>query len=75
MFGYGIEARLCSSFFLVLMIVIHNSCVQSISDPDSENIQSESIQILDTSIELDRFENELFFTLTKSHSYPRATII
>ena len=56
MFRHGIGASLAQSFFYILLIVMHYSCVQSISKPENSGIQ-----ILNTSIELDRFENELFF--------------
>jgi len=54
MSNYRINIRLLSSIFFLL--IMHYSCVQSIAEPESEKIE-----ILNTSIELDRFENELFF--------------
>jgi len=56
--SYSISIRLWCSIFILLMVIMHYSCVQSISEPENN-----SIQILDTSIELDRFENELFFQI------------
>ena len=56
MLGCGIKKRLLLSFIFLLMMVMHYACVQSISKPESEKNE-----ILNTSIELDRFENELFF--------------
>ena len=56
MLGCGIKKRLLLSYFFLLMMVMHYACVQSIAEPESEKIE-----ILNTSIELDRFENELFF--------------
>ena len=55
MYSSIIDSRLFSSPFLVLMIISMYSCVQDIAQPESENIQ-----ILKTTIELDRFENELY---------------
>ena len=48
--------NICLLPFIFFLLIIHYSCVQSISEPESE-----LIEILNTSIELDRFENELFF--------------
>ena len=56
MLGCGIKKRLLLSFIFLLMMVMHYACVQSIAKPESEKNE-----ILNTSIELDRFENELFF--------------
>ena len=56
MFGCGIRKRSLLSFIFLLMMVMHYACVQSIAKPESEKIE-----ILNTSIELDRFENEVFF--------------
>ena len=53
---HGINKRLFPSIFLLLMMTMYYSCVKSISESESENIE-----ILNTSIALDRFENELFF--------------
>ena len=53
---HGIGTRLGRLFFYLLMAVMYYSCMQSISEPKNENIE-----ILQTSLELDRFENELFF--------------
>ena len=55
MYSSIIDRRLFSSPFLILMIISMYSCVQDIAQPESENIQ-----ILKTTIELDRFENELY---------------
>ena len=55
MYSSIIDSRLFSSPFLILMIISMCSCVQDIAQPESENIQ-----ILKTTIELDRFENELY---------------
>ena len=59
----GINIRLLPSIFFLLIMFIHYSCVQSISEPESEKIE-----ILNTSIELDRFENELFFQVETNQS-------
>jgi len=48
-------------FFLLLM---NYSCVQSITEPESKNIE-----ILNTSIELDRFENELYLQIETNQNY------
>ena len=56
MYSSIIDSRLFSSPFLILMIISMYSCVHDIAQPESENIQ-----ILKTTIELDRFENELYF--------------
>ena len=55
MYSSIIDSRLFPSPFLILMIISMYSCVQDIAQPESENIQ-----ILKTTIELDRFENELY---------------
>ena len=55
MYSSIIDSRLFSSPFLILMIISMYSCVQ-----DIVQIESETIQILKTTIELDRFENELY---------------
>jgi len=55
MYSSIIDSRLFSSPFLILMIISMYSCVQDIAQPESENIQ-----ILKTTLELDRFENELY---------------
>ena len=60
----GIKIRLLPSIFFLLMMIMHYSCVQSISEPESEKIE-----ILNTSIELDRFENELFFQVETNQNY------
>mgnify|MGYP001052173527 FL=1 len=60
----GINIRLLSFIFFLLMLITHYSCVKSISEPESENIE-----ILNTSIELDRFENELFFQIETNQNY------
>ena len=60
----GINIRLLPFIFFLLMLITHYSCVQSISEPESENIE-----ILNTSIELDRFENELFFQVETNQNY------
>jgi hypothetical protein len=51
------------------MMIMHYSCVQSISEPEND-----SIQILDTSVELDRFENELFFQVVTNQSESQVLI-
>jgi len=48
-------------FFLLLM---NYSCVQSIAEPESKKIE-----ILNTSIELDRFENELYLQIETNQNY------
>ena len=58
-----INIHLLPFIFFLLMLITHYSCVQSISEPESENIE-----ILNTSIELDRFENELFFQVETNQS-------
>ena len=65
----GINMRSLPSIFFSLMMIMHYSCVQSISE--SEN---DSIQILDTSVELDRFENELFFQVVTNQSESQVLI-
>ena len=52
---------LLAIFFLLLM---NYSCVQSITEPESKNIE-----ILNTSIELDRFENELYLQIETNQNY------
>ena len=64
MSDYGINIRLPSFIFFLLMLITHYSCIQSISEPESEKIE-----ILNTSIELDRFENELFFQIETNQNY------
>ena len=58
------KIRLLSSILFLLIMIMHYSCVQSISEPESEKIE-----ILNTSIELDRFENELFFQVETNQNY------
>ena len=65
----GINIRLLPSIFFLLMMIMHYSCVQSISEPESEKIE-----ILNTSIELDRFENELFFQIETNQHYSQSSI-
>ena len=60
----GINIRLLLFIFFLLMLITHYSCVQSISEPESEKIE-----IINTSIELDRFENELFFQIETNQNY------
>ena len=60
----GIKIRLLPFIFFLLMLITHYSCIQSISEPESEKIE-----ILNTSIELDRFENELFFKVETNQNY------
>ncbi len=55
MSGAIIKRRLFFSLFYIIMILLIFSCIQDIYQPEGENIQ-----ILKTSIELDRFKNELF---------------
>ena len=64
-----INIRLLPTISLLLMLIMHYSCVQSISEP-----QNDSIQILDTSVELDRFENELFFQVVTNQSESQVLI-
>ena len=63
MHNRGINIRFLPSILLLMMMIINYSCVQSISEPEND-----SIQILDTSVELDRFENELFFQVETNQS-------
>ena len=62
MSDYRINIRLLLAIFLLLLM--NYSCVQSIADPESKKIE-----ILNTSIELDRFENELFFQVETNQNY------
>ena len=62
MYDYKINIRLLLSIFFLLLM--NYSCVQSIAEPESKNIE-----ILNTSIELDRFENELFFQIETNQNY------
>ena len=55
MLGLRLSIRLCVSIVILLMMVIHYSCIQNISKSEINNID-----ILNTSIELDRFTKELF---------------
>ena len=53
---HGINIRLGQLFFYLMIALMYYSCMQSISAPENENVE-----ILQTYLELDRFENELFF--------------
>ena len=55
MSGATINNRFFSSLLCIIMFLSMYSCVQKIAQPKNENIQ-----ILKTTIELDRFENELY---------------
>ena len=55
MSGATINNRFSSSLLCIIMFLSMYSCVQEIAQPQNENIQ-----ILKTTIELDRFENELY---------------
>jgi len=55
MSGATINNRFFSSLLCIIMFLSMYSCVQEIAQPKNENIQ-----ILKTTIELDRFENELY---------------
>ena len=50
--GREINIRLLPSIFYLLMMIMHYSCIQRISEPGND-----IIQIIGTSVELDRFEN------------------
>ena len=69
MFDCAINIRLLPPIFIFMMIIMNYSCVQSISEPEND-----SIQILDTSVELDRFENELFFQVVTNQSESQVLI-
>ena len=62
MYDYRINIRLLLAIFLLLLM--NYSCVQSIAEPESKNIE-----ILNTSIELDRFENELYLQIETNQNY------
>ena len=62
MSDYRINIRLLLAIFLLLLM--NYSCVQSITEPESKNIE-----ILNTSIELDRFENELYLQIETNQNY------
>ena len=62
MSDYRINIRLLLAIFFLLLMSY--SCVQSIAEP--ENIK---IEILNTSIELDRFENELYLQIETNQNY------
>ena len=61
--GREINIRLLPSIFYLLMMIMHYSCIQRISEPGND-----IIQIIGTSVELDRFENELFFQVETNQS-------
>jgi len=69
MLGCGIRKRLLLSFIFFLMMVMHYACVQSIAESESEKIE-----ILNTSIELDRFGNELFFQVETNQNESQVLI-
>ena len=62
MSDYRINIRLLLAIFFLLLM--NYSCVQSITEPESKNIE-----ILNTSIELDRFENELYLQIETNQNY------
>ena len=64
MYDYRINIRLLLAIFFLLLM--NYSCVQSIAEPESKNIE-----ILNTSIELDRFENELYLQIETNQNYPQ----
>ncbi len=64
MSDYRINIRLLLAIFFLLLM--NYSCVQSITEPESKNIE-----ILNTSIELDRFENELYLQIETNQNYPQ----
>ena len=62
MYNCRINIRLLLPIFFLLLM--NYSCVQSIAEPESKNIE-----ILNTSIELDRFENELYLQIETNQNY------
>jgi hypothetical protein len=62
MYGYRKNISLVLAIFFLLLM--NYSCVQSITEPQSKNIE-----ILNTSIELDRFENELYLQIETNQNY------
>ena len=56
--------RLFSQFIFSIIILSFFSCVQDISEP-----KNDSIKIVKTFIDLDRFENELFFQIETNQNY------
>jgi len=62
MYNYRINIRLLLAIFFLLLM--NYSCVQSITEPESKNIE-----ILNTSIELDRFENEFYIQIETNQNY------
>ena len=58
----GISIRLLLAIFLLLLM--NYSCVQSIAEPESKKIE-----ILNTSIELDQFKNELYLQIETNQNY------
>ena len=62
MYDYRINIRLLLAIFFLLLM--NYSCVQSIAEPENKNIE-----ILNTSIELDRFENELYLQIETNQNY------
>ena len=62
MYDYRRNISLVLAIFLLLLM--NYSCVQSITEPESKNIE-----ILNTSIELDRFENELYLQIETNQNY------
>ena len=69
MFSYRIATPTMSAFLFLFILVIHNSCVQNISEPERENIE-----ISNTFIDLDRFNNELFFQVVTNQNESQALI-
>ena len=67
MSDYRINIRLLLAIFLLLLI--NYSCVQSIAEPESKKIE-----ILNTSIELDQFENELYLQIETNQNYSQNCI-
>ena len=62
MYDYRINIRLL--LVISFLLLMNYSCVQSITEPESKNIE-----ILNTSIELDRFENELYLQIETNQNY------
>ena len=61
---HGIGTRLGLLFFFLLMAVMYYSCTQNISAPKNENIE-----ILQTSLELARSENEFLAAQARDTKY------
>ena len=69
MLDHKIEIRFWIILFISFIIVIHCSCIQNISESENENIE-----ILKTSIELDRLKNELFLQIETNQNYSQELI-